>query len=292
MQFERLNAANGPTGGQIAKKDGTAPKKIALVHCVGSRTEKHRDYCSGVCCLYSMKFIHHLKHKIPGVEISDYYQDFCFPGKESQKFANEELKSVEATRVSGDISAEQTSDGIKIISKPKRGKSSEKIFDMVILAPSIVPNSDAKKLAEMFDLALDERGFFKEDHPKLDAHTSSFDGVGIAGTAQCPKPIEQAITQAAASSGKLLSQLVPGRMLAVETKTAYIVEELCSGCKMCIAMCPYSAISFNPEKKISEVNEVLCKGCGTCVATCPSGSAQAKHFTRDQIRAELEEVVR
>lgn len=292
MQFERLNASNGPTGGQIIKKNGEQPKSIALVHCVGSRTDEHKNYCSSICCLYTMKFIHHLKHKIPGIKIVDYYRDLCFPGKRSQIFADNELKGVEAIRFSGKISLSRDGDSIKITVKPKRGRSSEKSFDMVILAPAMVPPRDANKIAELLDINLDEHGFFAEDHPKMNIYTSSVDGIGIAGTAQSPKSVEDAMMQGTAVAGRLLSQLVPGRMLEVETKTAYIDEELCSGCKMCIAMCPYSAISYNIEKKISEVNEVLCKGCGTCVATCPSGSAKARHFTREQISAELEEVIR
>jgi heterodisulfide reductase subunit A len=49
-----------------------------------------------------------------------------------------------------------------------------------------------------------------------------------------------------------------------------------------------SAISFNEEKKVSVVNDVLCKGCGTCAAACPSSAIIAKHFTDEQLFAEME----
>ena len=74
----------------------------------------------------------------------------------------------------------------------------------------------------------------------------------------------------------------------IEPITASIDEEACSGCRICISTCPYNAIEFNDEKKVSVVEEVLCKGCGICVAACPSGAASQKGFNDDQIFAEIE----
>ncbi len=68
----------------------------------------------------------------------------------------------------------------------------------------------------------------------------------------------------------------------------YILEEVCSGCKTCIPLCPYQAIAFQEEKKKAAINEVLCKGCGTCVAACPSGSIQQNLFEDEEIFAEIE----
>jgi heterodisulfide reductase subunit A len=77
----------------------------------------------------------------------------------------------------------------------------------------------------------------------------------------------------------------------IEAATAVIDEELCSGCKICNPLCPYDAISFDEEKKVSRINEALCKGCGVCVAACPSAAITGKHFTTEQIIAEIEGVL-
>ncbi len=74
--------------------------------------------------------------------------------------------------------------------------------------------------------------------------------------------------------------------------TAEIDENACAECMICISLCPYKAIVLDREKKVAVVNTVLCKGCGTCVAACPSGSARSRHFTKEQIFAEIEEVLK
>jgi heterodisulfide reductase subunit A len=79
--------------------------------------------------------------------------------------------------------------------------------------------------------------------------------------------------------------------VAIEAAISVIDEEFCSGCKTCIPLCPYDAISFNAEKGVSFINEALCKGCGTCAAACPSGVIVARHFTTEEIMAQIEGVV-
>ena len=61
------------------------------------------------------------------------------------------------------------------------------------------------------------------------------------------------------------------------------------GCKGCMDICPYAAISYDKEKAKCEINAVLCKGCGGCAATCPSGSITLEGFRHDQIYAQIEE---
>jgi heterodisulfide reductase subunit A len=81
--------------------------------------------------------------------------------------------------------------------------------------------------------------------------------------------------------------LQPGKKIELEIMTTVIDEEVCAGCKLCISVCPYKAINFNPEKGISEVNEAICRGCGTCASNCPSNAMKAKHFTDKQMYAEI-----
>ena len=98
--------------------------------------------------------------------------------------------------------------------------------------------------------------------------------------------------QAGAAAGKALSLLIPGEKMELEAMVSVINEEKCSGCKICVPLCPYKAINFNHDKKVSEIQPALCTGCGTCVGACPSGAITANNFEESQIYAELLEVVK
>ena len=116
------------------------------------------------------------------------------------------------------------------------------------------------------------------------------DGTFVVGCCQGPKDIPDTVAQASAGAARVLAMISKGGV-QIEAVTAVINEEQCSGCKTCIFLCPYGAISFDEEKEVSKVNEALCKGCGTCVAACPSAAITQRHFTNEQIMAEIEGVL-
>ena len=107
---------------------------------------------------------------------------------------------------------------------------------------------------------------------------------------KAPAKKDPALCKAAHWKGPHRPQVVrrdpfPGRMGTCEWDVSWsgdkpcwscCHEEECSGCKTCIPLCPYSAITFRQADRKAEVNGVLCKGCGTCVAACPSGSLQQR----------------
>ena len=112
----------------------------------------------------------------------------------------------------------------------------------------------------------------------------------ISGACQGPKDIPDTVAQAGAAAAEALV-LIDAQFVELEPYTAFISEDACSGCKSCISLCPYQAISFAEEKKKATINEVLCKGCGTCVAACPSGSIQQNFFEDEEIFEEIEGVL-
>ena len=112
----------------------------------------------------------------------------------------------------------------------------------------------------------------------------------IVGTCQGPKDIPDSVAQARAAAARVLGTIATG-VVPVEVTTAMVNEKLCCGCQTCISVCPYGAVSFNTEKRASEVNEALCKGCGTCGASCPAGAINSKHFTDEQLLAQIEGVM-
>jgi len=284
LEFEKMNSS-----GKISLKNCKSPKSVAIIHCVG-REEK--GYCSDICCMYSLKFVRYLTDKIPNIKVSNFYSDLCIPGKSHQKFYEQTKgNNVDFVR-SSDVKVTKKGDKLGINYKDETGSKNNTPVDMVILAPAIEPTSDAPKLAEITSISQGDGGFFSEEHEKINPVSTSTEGVYIVGGAQGPKDIPSTIIQAEAAAGKILSSLIPGRKIEPEVKTSEISESSCGGCKICISVCPYGAITFDEAKKISVVNELICRGCGACTASCPTGAANNKHFTFDQIYQELIEIVK
>jgi heterodisulfide reductase subunit A len=159
--------------------------------------------------------------------------------------------------------------------------------DMVILSVGLEPRHDAQELRRVFNISCSTEGFFLERHPKLAPVNTFTDGIFLAGCCQGPKDIPDTVAQAGAAAAEALALIDAGKV-DLEPNTAYIVEEECSGCKSCIPLCPYTAISFLEDKKKASINEALCKGCGTCVAACPSGSIRQNLFEDEEIFSEIE----
>jgi len=291
LEFERLLSSTGPTEGKLLLKNGTPPQKIALVHCVGSRTGRFNEHCSGVCCMYSLKFAHQAMEKLSGVSIKEFYSDLCLWGKESQGFFNRvsQENGIELVHVQGPDSTDIAQKGGQILIRYTDicGEMQQTPSDMVVLAPAMEGATGAQHLAEIFDISQGQDGFFVEEHATVAPVSTVRDGVFVAGCAKGPEDIPGSIAQGQAAAGAILSRLIPGEKLALEPMTAELDESLCSGCRICVGLCPYRAITTDDIGKGITINEVLCRGCGVCSAACPSGAIKAKHFTDMEISAEI-----
>jgi heterodisulfide reductase subunit A len=294
IQFERMNNASGPTGGKIVKKDGTEPKAVAILHCVGSRDKNYHEYCSRVCCMTSLKFSHLIRDKIPDAEIYQMYIDQRCYGKGYEEFYNRlQEEGVHFIRGrAGEVTdiaelPEEKGKLVVVCEDTLIGKQRRIPVDMVVLSTALEPRADASEVAKTFGISRSADGFFMEKHPKLDPNATTTEGIFISGCCQYPKDLPDTVAQASAASARVLSIICQGSV-ELEATTAVVTEELCSGCKTCIGLCSYSAISFDEDKKVSIINEALCKGCGTCAAACPSGAITSRHFTAEQIMAQIE----
>jgi heterodisulfide reductase subunit A len=294
LEFERMINASGPTAGEVLLKDGSHPKTVGIIHCVGSRDEKYHEYCSQVCCMYSMKLGHMIREHVPGAQIIDFYIDLRCVGKAFEEFYNRVLdegtnfirgRPAEVTNI-----AERPEEEGKLIiigEDTLVGRQRRVPVDLVILSTALEPRADAGDVARMFGVSRSADGFFLEKHPKLDPVATMNDGIFVVGCCQSPKDIPNTVAQASAAAARALAAISAGS-IEVEAATSVVIEELCSGCKTCSDLCPFSAISFDEEKKVSSINDALCKGCGVCVAACPSGAIVGRHFTTQQLMAEIE----
>jgi heterodisulfide reductase subunit A len=145
-------------------------------------------------------------------------------------------------------------------------------------------------VSRLFNLSCSSEGWFLERHPKLAPVSTFTDGIFIAGACQGPKDIPDSVAQAGAAAAEAMA-LIDAGFIELDPYTAHVLEEHCSGCKSCIPLCPYTAVSFDQQKQKAIINEVLCKGCGTCVAACPSGSIEQNFFEDAAIFEEINGVL-
>ena len=294
LEFERLLAGNGPTGGKIAGADGEVPKSLAIIHCVGSLDARHRPYCSGICCDYAFKFNHLIQKKLPGTPVLHLYKELVMPGKEDFAVYEHARKNAQTTFVRyadiADVRVDADNGQTIVRYRDAKGKIESVTAGMVVLCPAVVPGHGTAQLSTLLETPRDSFGFFEELNGRIAAGESKIKGIYLAGGCQSPMDIQKATSQGVAAAGSILAGLIPGRKMQIEPITAWVDQERCSGCKTCRHVCPYKAISFSPGPSAG-INALLCHGCGTCVAACPAGAIQGNHFSNAQIFAEIEAVL-
>jgi heterodisulfide reductase subunit A len=292
-EFEVMNNAAGPTGGKIVMENGEEPRAIAILHCIGSRDHDYHKYCSRVCCMYSLKFSHLVKEKT-SAEVYQLYIDMRAFGKGYEEFYERILdEGVNVIRGKGaevvPSGYRQHEEGHLIVRCEDTliGKYREIPVDMVILSTALEARQDAKEFGRKLNISTGADGWFIEAHPKLAPVSTTTEGVFLAGACQGAKDIPDSVAQGGAAAAQAMKLMAQGEVM-MDAAYAVIDEAFCSGCKMCNDMCPYTAVTFDDAKKVSVVNSALCKGCGTCVAACPAGAITARHFTDEQIYAQIE----
>ncbi|MGC8792368.1 MAG: CoB--CoM heterodisulfide reductase iron-sulfur subunit A family protein [Bryobacteraceae bacterium] len=292
LEVERLINASGPTGGELVLRDGSKPRSVGIIHCVGSRDENTNPWCSRVCCMYSLKLAHLVKERT-GAEVYNFYIDMRTPGKAFEEFYNrvaEEGVYFIRGKVADVYPANGDGQLTLRVEDTLLGQVRKIPVDMVILATGLEPRADATEVRRLFNISCSSEGWFLERHPKLAPVNTFTDGIFLAGCCQGPKDIPDTVAQAGAAAAEAF-QLLDLGAIEMEPNTAYVLEEVCSGCKTCVGLCPYNAISFLADKNVAHINEALCKGCGTCVAACPSGSIGQHLFEDAQIFEEVHGVL-
>jgi heterodisulfide reductase subunit A len=292
MEVERFINTGGPTTGVIRLKDWSSPKKVAVLHCVGSRGDTN-EYCSRVCCMYSLKLAQLIRDYV-GAEVVEYYRDMRTFGKDYEAFY-ERVKQhgVEFIRYDKNIQVSQQGEQLKVsMIDVFTGKPVDTLVDMVVLSTGMEPQADQHETGTIFGVSRSSDGFFIEKHPKLAPVETTTDGVFLAGTCQGPKDIPDSVAQGGAAAACALSLMDAGRV-SLEPYSSVVNPEACGGCRTCEGLCPFTAIEmveFN-GRQVANVNEILCKGCGVCAAACPAGAILQHGFTQEQILAEIDGIL-
>ncbi len=165
--MERLASPFGPTRGNITRlSDGAPVNKIAFVQCAGSRDENHLPYCSGVCCLASLKQATYLLEQNPEAQAAIYYIDMRALGKFEDFFntvqSDERVSLVKGKP--GEITEDPATGLVTVqVEDQSTGKILKEQYDLVVLATGMVPSTASQPVPAPMDM--DESGFLLPDGP-------------------------------------------------------------------------------------------------------------------------------
>jgi heterodisulfide reductase subunit A len=176
-----------------------------------------------------------------------------------------------------------------IVTDPILGKKIALDADVLALAAAVVPAATNAEICRLFKVPLSPDGFFQEAHVKLRPVDFAADGVFLCGIAHYPKHISESIIQAYGAAGRAATILSKDSVTASGAISG-VNESECVGCGQCQSVCKYGAIELydTPQGKKARVIPVLCKGDGLCTTKCPTGAISAKHYTDEQIFAEID----
>jgi len=286
---------------QIAAEDEKLlnSESLVMIQCVGCRNED-RNYCSRICCSESVKNALKLKEKNPEMDIyvlfrdirtygykEDYYREAASKDVKFIRYEPEDLPVVEPGE------SDEGKDVLKVtVTDPILGSKLELDADAVVLAAAVVPAADSKDVAGLFKVSLGPDGFYSEAHLKLRPVDFAADGVYLCGIAHYPKLLSETISQSYGAAGRVIT-LLANDTITASGSVAGVDEDICISCGACIAACTYGAISFHdtPHGKKATVNPVLCKGDGLCNSKCPTGAVSLKHYTFEEVFAQIDAAV-
>ncbi len=227
LDFERLLCATGPHTGEILRpSDHKHPKKIAWIHCVGSRQaiEGGNSYCSSVCCTYIQKQVILAKDHDADMQAMIFHNDIRAYGKEFERFYQraENLPGVKFIRSYVTVGKEipgsknvtikysTTDDGVK-----------EEEFDLVVLGVGLIPPANVEGVAGIFGIELNSHQFCSIE-PTSPINTSR-PGIFISGAFQGPLDIPESVVGASGANA-LVGELLSSRRGKLSKERIYPVE--------------------------------------------------------------------
>jgi len=294
IEIERLINSAGPTAGDLIRpSDGTHPRRLAIINCVGSRDKRFNPWCSNFCCMYAIKNAILMKQVNPEMDITVYYIDIRTPSKGYEAFYDR-AREMGIRFLQGRpalITEDPETQNLYVHSEDvSLGQVIEREYDMVMLNQAAVPQPDVDTVSSVLNISQSPGGWFMEYHPKLRPMDSPTDGVFLAGACQGAKDIPASVAQGSAAASRA------GRVLHVpeweiEPVVASVWEDRCISaqgkkCGVCSRACPYGAIEYE-QGKAPRIFIAKCHGCGGCVAECPQNAITQLHFTDAQILAQI-----
>jgi heterodisulfide reductase subunit A len=262
---------------------------VAMIQCVDSR-EENRPYCSRVCCASALKNALLLKEKNPSIQICIFYRDLMSYGFMESYYTLARQAGI--VFIPYQVEQKPTvvvENDMPVISavEPILQRELELRTDLLVLSTGIMPE-DSRELMETLGVKYDENGFCQEQESKWRPVDLSKRGVFACGVAHSPRNIPESIAMAESAALRSLRFLFKAQLSTGTSTLASINKRLCTGCKTCVNLCAFNAITFHEGCKTSFIDEMLCQGCGVCASACPVGAINVGNYSSEQIMRQIE----
>jgi homotetrameric NADPH-dependent glutamate synthase len=279
--------------GELIAHKKLQAKNLVIIQCVGSRNEDHPN-CSRICCSTAMANAVKIKKEHPETNVFVLYRDIRTYGFAEEHYNEAASLGViflrydpsappKVARVGDELWVEVEEQFIEQLVRIRA--------DYVVLNAAVHPNPDNPSLAKLLKVPLSKEGYFLEAHMKLRPIDFATDGIFLCGLAHSPRLIGESISQALAAAARA-NTVLSKQFIEAEGIVSVVDERRCTGCGVCVEVCPYGAMSKN-ERGIAEVVVASCKGCGSCAAACPELAISVANYSDElllaQAKAALEE---
>lgn len=304
-EFLEETADNPSRGGMLSVK-GSKIKRLAFIHCVGSRQVpgihepaadgSYNEYCSRTCCSAILRTAVEIRETYPQTQVLDFYRDIRTYGRDQEAYYEKAGQNhVLFFRFEPDAPpmVEPCTGGshplrIRVRDTLTFGEELEAEVDLVVLAVGMEAQP-IKSLVEMMKLPTGVDRFLQEVHPKLRPVEVANNGVLLAGTCQAPMDIREACAAAQAAAAKSAIMLSKG-YVELDPYVAQIDQRLCRGHGQCAKVCPAEG-AVVVQESLARINPALCTGCGICVAECPENAIDIKGWTLEQYERMVDAIV-
>jgi heterodisulfide reductase subunit A2 len=312
--IQKMTERNDESG-ETLLIDGRIIRRLAIIHCVGSRqipgvhTEDEfgrlNEHCSRVCCSAAINAANSIREAFPKTTVYELYRDIRTYGRGQEemyaqasankvvfmRFSAEDAPVVLRSPAGQDFPLELTvHDALTF------GEELHVPVDLVVLATAMVPG-DVGELVDMLKLPVGADRFLQEVHPKLRPVELPLPGVFLAGTCQAPMDIGEVCNAASAAAVKASALLAKGHV-EIDPFVAEVDGRKCTGCGLCVEACLNDgALRLDTIERDgglisrAQVTPALCLGCGACVAVCPENAIDINGGTLGQYETMVDMIV-
>jgi heterodisulfide reductase subunit A len=260
---------------------------VIMIQCVGSRNQDN-PYCSRVCCSQAVANAMRLKEINPNMEVLVLYRDIRTFGLKEQYYKKVRQEGVLFIRYDLDRMPEvfEKDSNLSIrFFEPALRREMVLSPDLIVLSTAMKPHPMSSRIANVYKLPRDDRGYFLEAHVKLRPLDFTTDGMFLCGDGHGPKFPEEVMVQAKGAAGRALSIL--SKDVIQVGPSSQVDPELCAACMTCVRTCPYSVPYIN-EHGVSQIDPARCRGCGLCASECPAQAISVHHYLDEQIEAKVQ----